>query len=124
MGKLTTLNITERDGDNKISISVDVNVTKDGTFTATLSKEDVLIIHSYGIELAKNRLGREGYFSGNTLSGIENDIRKVLRDCLSCEVIEEKPVILYQIETSCAYSINTEGGDRTQSNVLLDRIRL
>ncbi len=53
MAKLTTLNITERDGDNKISISLDVNVTKDGTFTATLSKEDVLIIHSYGIELAK-----------------------------------------------------------------------
>lgn len=109
MGKLTILNITEIDGDNKISISVDVNVTKDGTFTATLSKEDVFIIHSYGIELAKNRLGREGYFSNNTLSGIENDIRKVLRDCLSYEVIEEKPVILYQIETSCIYSINTEG---------------
>lgn len=109
MAKLTTLNITERDGDDKLSISVDVNVTKDGTFTATLSKEDVLVIHSYGIELAKNRLGREGYFSNNTLSGIENDIRKVLRDCLSCELIEEKPVILYQIETSCTYSISTEG---------------
>lgn len=109
MGKLTTLNIAERDGDNKISIFVNVNVTKDGVFTTTLSEDDVSIIHSYGIKLAKNRLGREGYFSNNTLSGIENDIRKVLRDCLSCEVIEEKPVILYQIETSCAYSINTEG---------------
>lgn len=109
MGKLTTLNITERDGDNKISISVNVNVTKDGTFTTTLYEEDVIMIHSYGIKLAKNKLGREGYFNNNTLSGIENDIRKVLRDCLSCEVIEEKPVILYQIETSCTYSINTEG---------------
>lgn len=101
--------IMERDGDNKISISLDVNVTKDGTFTATLSKEDVLIIHSYGIELAKNRLGREGYFSSSTLTGIEIDVRKVLRNCLSCEVIEEKPVILYQIRMSCTYSMNKQG---------------
>lgn len=109
MGKLTTLNITERDGDNKISVSIDVNITKDGIFTTTLSKEDVLVIHSYGIELEKNRLGREGFFSSNTLTGIEIDVRKVLRNCLSCEIIEEKPVILYQIETSCTYSINAEG---------------
>lgn len=78
MGKLTTLNITERDGDNKISIFVNVNVTKDGTFTTTLSEEDVSIIHSYGIKLARNRLGREGYFSNNTLSGIEMIFEKCL----------------------------------------------
>lgn len=48
MAALTTLNITEKNANNSLSVTVKVNVTKEGVFTTTLSKEDVDKIHSYG----------------------------------------------------------------------------
>lgn len=106
MAALTKLNIIERDKDNVLSINCSINVTKDGVFTTTLSKEDVNKIHEYGIKLPKNRVGNEGYFSDNTLSGLEDQLRKILKECLSFNIIEEKPVIRYQIEISCLYSLD------------------
>lgn len=74
MAALTTLNITEKNANNSLSVTVKVNVTKEGVFTTTLSKEDVDKIHSYGIKLPTNRLGNEGYFQersyNNDLVGI------------------------------------------------------
>lgn len=61
MAALTTLNITEKNANNSLSVTVKVNVTKEGVFTTTLSKEDVDKIHSYGIKLPTNRLGNEAY---------------------------------------------------------------
>lgn len=51
MAALTTLNITEKNTNNSLSVTVKVNVTKEGVFTTTLSKEDVDKIHSYKIKL-------------------------------------------------------------------------
>lgn len=62
MAALTTLNITEKNANNSLSVTVKVNVTKEGVFTTTLSKEDVDKIHSYGIKLPTNRLGNEGLY--------------------------------------------------------------
>lgn len=38
MAALTTLNITEKNANNSLSVTVKVNVTKEGVFTTTLSK--------------------------------------------------------------------------------------
>lgn len=103
MGKLTTLTIAERNNNNSLSVTVVVNVTKDGLFTTTLSKEDLTKIHSYGIELPTNRLGNEGYFNSTSLSNLEGQIREVLKRCLSYKVVEETPVIKYQLETLCSF---------------------
>lgn len=51
------INNTKYNGKNSLSVTVKVNVTKEGVFTTTLSKEDVDKIHSYGIKLPTNRLG-------------------------------------------------------------------
>lgn len=96
MTTLTTLNITEKNANNSLSVTVKVNVTKEGVFTTTLSKEDVDKIHSYGIKLLTNRLGNEGYFNSTSLSDLENQIRKVLERCLSYKIVEEVPVIKYR----------------------------
>lgn len=77
MAALTTLNITEKNANNSLSVTVKVNVTKEGVFTTTLSKEDVDKIHSYGIKLPTNRLGNEGYFNSIALSDLESQIRSV-----------------------------------------------
>lgn len=57
MAALTTLNITEKNANNSLSVTVKVNVTKEGVFTTTLSKEDVDKIHSYGIKTKIRQLG-------------------------------------------------------------------
>lgn len=80
MAALTTLNITEKNANNSLSVTVKVNVTKEGVFTTTLSKEDVDKIHSYGIKLPTNRLGNEGYFNSIALSEENN---KMLKEILS-----------------------------------------
>lgn len=41
MAALTTLNITEKNANNSLSVTVKVNVTKEGVFTTTLSKMEV-----------------------------------------------------------------------------------
>lgn len=104
MAALTTLNITEKNANNSLSVTVKVNVTKEGVFTTTLSKEDVDKIHSYGIKLPTNRLGNEGYFNSIALSDLESQIREVLKRCLSYKIVEEVPVIKYQLETNCVFS--------------------
>lgn len=88
MAALTTLNITEKNANNSLSVTVKVNVTKEGVFTTTLSKEDVDKIHSYGIKLPTNRLGNEGYFNSIALSDLESQIREVLKRCLSYKIVE------------------------------------
>lgn len=40
MAALTTLNITEKNDNNSLSVTVKVNVTKEGMFITTLSKEN------------------------------------------------------------------------------------
>lgn len=57
MAVLTTLNITEKNDNNSLSVTVKVNITQKGVLTTTLSKEDVDKIRSYGIKLPTNRLG-------------------------------------------------------------------
>lgn len=92
MAALTTLNITEKNANNSLSVTVKVNVTKEGVFTTTLSKEDVDKIHSYGIKLPTNRLGIANPFVPNTnnktrrfmgmggrmMEAILNDGRKII----------------------------------------------
>lgn len=98
MAVLTTLNITEKNANNSLSVTVKVNVTKEGVLTTTLSKEDVDKIHSYGIKLPTNRLGNEGYFNSTSFSDLVSQIREVLKRCLSYKIVEEVPVIKYQLE--------------------------
>lgn len=109
MAKLTTLNITEKSNNNSLSVTVAVNVTKEGLFTTTLSKEDLDKIHSYKIKLPVNRLGNEGYFNSTSLSDLESQIRKVLKRCLSYKIVEEVPVIKYQLETLCLFAYDKNG---------------
>lgn len=129
MAALTTLNITEKNANNSLSVTVKVNVTKEGVFTTTLSKEDVDKIHSYGIKLPTNRLGNEGYFNSIVLSDLESQIREVLKRCLSYKIVKEVPVIKYQLETNCMFSYDKNGNivpnpskEWTGANEIKDRV--
>lgn len=56
-----------------------------------------------------NRLGNEGYFNSIALSDLESQIREVLKRCLSYKIVEEVPVIKYQLETNCMFSYDKNG---------------
>lgn len=77
--------------------------------TTTLSKEDVDKIRSYGIKLPTNRLGNEGYFNSTSFSDLVSQIREVLKRCLSYKIVEEVPVIKYQLETLCSFAYDKNG---------------
>lgn len=62
MAVLTTLNITEKNANNSLSVTAKVNVTKEGVFTTTLSKEDEFYEGIENEEKAKEK-SREWYLN-------------------------------------------------------------
>ena len=111
MAALTTLNITEKNANNSLSVTVKVNVTKEGVFTTNLSKEDVDKIHSYGIKLPTNRLGNEGYWSHlkKMISGTHFWVsRKHLQRYVDCESFRYNTKHLSESERFDVFLQNTK----------------
>ena len=112
MGKVTDLTITAFVDDIKrerVSFTTPVSVRKDGVFTTTLPKEAVTILESYGVKLDINRLGNPGYFENETLAGLEKELNKVLKDALTRELVEDKLVIKYHVDSWCLFAKDLDG---------------
>ena len=101
MAKVTTLTIRSRSLDGPIFIMVPVSVNSKGIFTGTISKTESLKLTKYDPQIPED--GREYSFTAVSLDGLEIKLNKHLNDLVSCECIEEKEVIRYQIETACSY---------------------
>lgn len=105
MPKISNITCSARNSSDNLTVTFEVNVTKDGMFTTTLKESDVnRIKQDFGLKMASNRQGREGFFSSNTLEGLRNEIQAFLNECISRTVIEKKEVIKYQIVTNCHYT--------------------
>ena len=101
MAKVTTLTIRSRSLDGPIFIMVPVSVNSKGIFTGTISKTEFLKLTKYDPQIPED--GREYSFTAVSLDELEIKLNKHLNDLVSCECIEEKEVIRYQIETACSY---------------------
>lgn len=101
MAKVTTLSIRSRSIDGQVFVMVPVSVNSKGIFTGTISKNESLKLTKYDPQIPED--GRESSFSAASLAELEIKLNKYLNDLVSCELIEEKEVIRYQIETACAY---------------------
>lgn len=101
MAKVTTLIIRSRSIDGQVFVQVPVSVNSKGIFTGTISKTESLKLTKYDPQIPED--GRESSFSAASLAELEIKLDKYLNDIVSCELIEEKEVIRYQIETACAY---------------------
>lgn len=112
--KVTTLSFISS-GEEKIKFTYDVNVSKDGTFSTTLPKEAVAKIESYGVTLNTNRLGNRGYFSSDTMEGLESKIRAAVEEAVSCELVGTEDVIKYQILICASYCRNS--ADESDTNL-------
>ena len=112
--KVTTLSFIHR-GKEEIKFSYDVNVTKDGTFSTTLPKDAVTKIENYGVTLNENRVGNRGYFSSDTMEGLERKIREAVEEAVSCELVSTEDVIKYQILICASYCRN--GADENDTEL-------
>ena len=107
MAKVTTITVSTKSADGYICISAPVSVNSKGIFSAVISKQESLKLCKYDPLIPDG--GKEfGPFSGHTLNETEGKLKAFLEDVVSCECIEEKEVIRYQIETACSYCIGDE----------------
>lgn len=99
---------TER---NEFKMSYDINVTTDGTFTTTLPAEFVQLFKAANIDLSRNnrRGSKEGFVSDETLDGLKKKVLAICTEYMSREMISERLVIRYNVETICSYLINDAG---------------
>lgn len=93
MAKVTDLRINISENGEKIQFETPVNVTKEGIFTTTLPRNAVDEIEKYGLTLRTNRLGNPGYFEAKTLDELTMSVKKVCREALSRELVEDKMII-------------------------------
>ncbi len=93
MAKVTDLRINISENGEKIQFETPVNVTKEGIFTTTIPRNAVDEIEKYGVTLRTNRLGNPGYFEAKTLDELTMSVKKVCREALSRELVEDKIII-------------------------------
>jgi hypothetical protein len=107
MAKLKTVWIQESGAEeNELDFKYEINVTKEGLFTALLPERITRLFKQAGIELGRNRRHTEGYYIDKTREGLENQIDEVVKEYFSRKLKSEIVVIRYIIQTTCSYCIN------------------
>jgi hypothetical protein len=86
-----------------------INVDKDGVFSTTLPQEKVVLFEAAGVEIYKNRLGNKGYLCANSMDELKKDVKNLVLEYLSRELISEKVVLKFSIQTQCSYAKDREG---------------
>lgn len=94
---------------SELNFKYDINVDKEGVFSTTLPKDIVLLFQSENIDLRANRMKNLGYLSDSTMDGLKRQVKSIGLEYLSREMIIEKIVIHYIIQTQCSYAIGEDG---------------
>lgn len=115
MGKLCTEKVfagPERGAgstEGSITIKFDIYVNQSGEFTTTLHKDIVKQLEDAQIKLGSNRIGTIGFLSSNTKDGLIEKVKDLAKEYVSRELISEKLVIQYSIETTMSYQLSVDG---------------
>ncbi len=114
MAKLKSERIVVRERDDNghelykniaLDFKIDINVAKDGSFTTTLPEDVVVKLIDAGIGVSTNGRsnGKKGFFEAGTLPDLMKAVRSVAEEFVSKEIVSEKIIIKYIIETVCRY---------------------
>lgn len=111
MAKVSTekINIAYSDKDDGLKFSFDINVDKDGIFSTTLPTSVVELFESAQIKMGRNRMKNRGYFTDKTLDGLKKQIKDAAEEYMSKELVSEKIVLKYVIQTRCSYCLDPNG---------------
>lgn len=93
----------------ELEFSIDVYVNTDGEFTTTLPKEIAEQFEEAGLNLIKNRSRNKGFFSASTYDDLISQVKDTAKEYMSRELISEKIVIRYVIQTTCTYCLDPNG---------------
>lgn len=108
LGKREIVVSNEFDPTVKFRFEVEINVSKGGDFYFILNEEQKEQLLDRGVNLShtRNRKTHEvGTFYSNTLEKLISDFEGLIKEAVSCEVIEDSFVILYYINTGCTYCL-------------------
>jgi len=95
--------------DDALTFKYDVGVDKQGMFTTTLPEEVTTKLMQVGIKLGQNRLHTYGFFSATSLQGLKDVVKEAVGEYCEKELVEEKVVIQYLVNTICSYCKGREG---------------
>jgi len=95
--------------EGSIQVKFDIHVNQSGEFTTTLPKDVVAQLEYAQIDLSTNRNGTAGYFSSQTKEGLIKKVSDVAKEYVSRELISDKLVIQYSIETVMSYQMSVDG---------------
>ena len=105
MPKLNTLHYEHEN----LSFNYDVNIDKVGNFTTTIPKEVAEKLISIGVKLNQNRRHNYGFFSAISLNELEDKVKKTADKYSRKELVDEKIVIKYAVNTDCSYCRGVSG---------------
>lgn len=110
MGKVSTETLSiDGSEKNELKFKYDINVDKEGLFSTTLPQDIVQLFKEANIDLQQNRLRNLGYICDVTLDGLRNKVRAIGLEYMSRELILEKIVLHYVIQTQCSYAKTKSG---------------
>lgn len=92
-----------------LTFKYNVNVNKQGYFTTTLPSEIADKLAKAGIDLNINRQYNKGFFSAPTLKELKNMVEGVVKKYSEKELIEEKIILRYAVDTKCHYCLGKDG---------------
>jgi len=93
-----------------LKFKYDVSVDSEGRFTTTIPKEVVEKLKNIGVKnLKSNRRGTLGFFSAESLRDLEKQVEQTADKYSKKKLIDEKIVILYSVNTQCAYCKGKSG---------------
>ena len=105
MSKLTTRYYKSEN----LTFQYNVNIDKDCMFTTTIPAEVVEKMKTAGIEFKTNRLKNEGYFVSDTIVGLEKAVKEDCDKYSKKELVEEKIILRYSLDTTCSYCKTKDG---------------
>lgn len=93
----------------QLKFKYEVSVNSSGIFTTTIPSDVVGQLIKVGIKLRANRRGNDGFFSAESLSELQGIIAEVCDKYSSRELIEEKIILRYSLDTACSYCKTEDG---------------
>ncbi len=93
----------------QLKFRYEVSVNSSGIFTTTIPSDVAGQLIKVGIKLGANRIGNAGFFSAESLAELQGIIAEVCDKYSSRELIEEKIILRYSLNTTCSYCITKDG---------------
>lgn len=115
MAKLSNISASAKTKEGPVFICADVKVSSRGLFTATVGTKELMKFKDFLPDLPKENA--KFTITAEKYDDLQPKLRQFLEETVSCELVESKEVIRYNIETRCQYvESDDEDGNQIYPN--------